>query len=180
MACGHLESPPTRSPEWGPRWIGWLHEVYKRISLGPCHGSMYQYELGTIITISASGTYYPITTMTAGLLKGITFASDQLTVAKGASGRYKVEIEVSLERAGGGGGSALYEIALLVNSTVHQPSAAHASCNGALHSNIHGSGFVDLAVGDVLELGINNHTSTTNADIEHASLTLLRIGDVPR
>lgn len=136
------------------------------------HGSMYQYELGTTITISASDTYYPITSMSVGKLYGFTFASDTLTVDAGADGRYLASIEASYSD----GGNTNFEIALSVNGTIDQHTAAHASTTGSLNTSASGTGIVDLVAGDAIQLEINNHTNTNNAVIEHASISLVKIG----
>ena len=66
----------------------------------------------------------------------------------------------------------------MVNGVVNEHSAFHASTTGSLNNAGAGCGIVDLVAGDDLQLGINNHTNTNDAVIEHASLTLVKIGQI--
>ena len=136
---------------------------------GVCYGGFYQYEIPTTITISASGTYYQITGNSAGLLLDVTFGSDALTV--GQTGVYLVSTTASYSD----GGNTNFETAVFIDGTKNEMSACHASTTGGLFNQCSGTAIISITADEVVDLRIVNQTNTNNVDIEHCSLTLLRI-----
>lgn len=161
------EPPPHKIELFLFQWRNWLHEIYKYITRQQPYGGFYQYELGTIISVSASGTYYLITGNSAGVLNDVSFASNALTVTY--SGKYLVTTTTSVSD----GGNTEYETAVFVDGVKNQLSACHAGTTGSLHSNMAGTAIISLNAGSVVDIRIVNHTNTNDPVIRHCSVSLV-------
>lgn len=136
-------------------------------------GSMYQDDVATVITVSATDTDYIITGMSQGVLNGTTFDNGQeLTIT--IAGVYKIDWSVSFRCA-----SANQEIegAVGVNGVREPATSSHQKVlTGSDDVTIGGTGLLNLAVSDLVQIVIRNETSAANVTIDHANLSLVYLG----
>lgn len=138
------------------------------------YGSMYGDDVGLTVTIASAGVYYQVPTgLSAGSCNGFTFADSGLTCT--VAGKYKVDWSMSMDCAAAG---QYIEGAVMINSTGQMNTVGAAElitankqvCTG-------GSGIITLAVNDVVYLCVENETGTNNIVVEHANLSLVRVGN---
>ncbi len=136
-------------------------------------GSMYQDDAGTTITVSATNTDYIATGMSEGVLGNMTFQNArELKIV--TAGIYKVDWSVSFTVA-----SANQEIeaAVGVGGVRQAATSAHAKiATGTDTVNIGGTGLLNLAFNDLVQIVVRNETATVNINIEHANLSLVFLG----
>lgn len=134
------------------------------------YGSMYQFNLGTVIAIASAGTYYTVTGMVTGLVKGFAFAASQLTCTK--AGTYYINYFLSFSNMSGN----LTKTAIRNNNSV-QESTVSRTLPGTAQDFLSGGGIVTVVVGDVIELAISNETDADDPTVDYASVVIARIGD---
>jgi len=137
------------------------------------YGSMFQFNLGTVIAIAVAGTYYPITAMATGLVNGFTFGGGA-SLTCGKPGVYRADYNVSFS----GMVANITKTALTINSVVQQ-STVSRTLSGTANDLQHlsGAGIFRLVLNDVINLEIANETDADDPTINYASVTLNRVGD---
>lgn len=136
-------------------------------------GSMYQDDVATVITVSATNTDYIVTGMSQGVLNGMTLDNGrELTIV--TPGVYKVDWSISIRCA-----SANQEIegAVGVNGTREPATSAHVKIlTGSDDINMGGTGLLELSGSDLVQIVVRNETSTANITVDHANLSLVYLG----
>lgn len=147
--------------------------VWRRMSY-VCAGDMYQYDTGTTITVTTSGTFYDVTSMSSSYTVNVTFANTHELVVQKA-GIYKVDWTLSVSD---GSGTPNVKAGIGKGGTIQQNTASESTLKGSGSlSVLSGSGFVDCAASDVITLMVSNETNTNNLTVQHCNVTLTRYDD---
>lgn len=167
MLIKKYEPPPHKIETFLFQWRNWLYETYKHITRQQPYGGYFQYEIATVVVVTATNTYYLVAGNSVGPLSEMSFASNALTILH--SGKYLVTTSISIADAG----STEYETAIHVGGVKNQMSAAHASTSGTLILNITGTAVISLNAGNVVDLRIANRTNLNDPTIRHCAVTLV-------
>lgn len=136
------------------------------------YGSMYQYDESTVVLISAADTFTIIGGFTGGSSRGFTFQNGQELFCD-KPGRYEVNWGISFND----GNNTSWKIAVFLNGVLQEQTGAFRRiAGGGDIGNVGGVGFLDLKVGDVVDVRIANIFTTDNAIIDAGNLTLVRVG----
>lgn len=147
--------------------------IWRQIYPG-VYAGMYQEDIPTTITIGTANVDVIVDGMLQGLLHQFTFASSQLTAS--VAGDYKVDWSISFEMASGTGQQI--EAAVFVNTARQGQTSAHRTIGNATDTGcISGTGIIAVAATDTVELRVRNETNTVNIIINHANLSLMKVGD---
>ena len=133
------------------------------------YGDMWQYGLGTLITINTIGVFEIVTGMSNFVIDGFTFQNgSELVCVK--PGLYSVDWSVCFTD----GQIQNWVGSMFVNST-NQPQTSGCVKTGASDEvNMQGHGHIRVEIGDIVTLKIANNTTTNNANINSANLRLAR------
>lgn len=137
------------------------------------YGSMYQDDTATVITVSATNTDYIVTGMSGGSENQMTFQAAKEIKAL-VAGKYKIDWQVSFRAA-----AANQEIegAVGINGTRQANTSAHHKIGTATDDvTMSGTGIITLAVNDLVQIVVRNETATQNITVDHANLSLVRVG----
>lgn len=141
---------------------------------GGYYGSMYCHDAATVITVAATNTDYIVTGMSGGAESGCTFQTGREIKAVYA-GKYLVTWSTSVKIGVSG---QEVEAAVAINGVRQNNTSAHMTdANANQDSCMGGTGIITLAVNDLVQLVLRNETATNNVTVDHANLTLLRLGD---
>lgn len=138
------------------------------------YGSMYADDITQSVTIGSAGAYVKVPgSMTAGTCNGFTLASSrELTCT--VAGTYLVNWGMSLSPSSN---NEKVSGAAMVNTTeAHQTEGSAECINTGKPVHVSGSGFVTLAVNDVVALCVENEDAAHDITVYHANLTLVRVG----
>lgn len=163
------------SDEWNAAHVITGHLV-------PAYGELYEVnETGSSVTIttggSPSGTFYPWTTSTAGLVDpsgNVTAdtANDRLVVGSSGSGVYRVAASVSFNATQ----EREYQLAVHLNGT--RVDKLRTDIWFKTEGNDTGggiSGLVQLAAGDYLDLRFSASLSASTITLKHVNLSAVRV-----
>ena len=138
---------------------------------------------GNPTVISVQGDWYNLSgfqqeTEIGQTLNGFTFSSNSnagwLTTQVG--GLYKLDYSISFQRASGGA-SREFKTIVAINENVQENTEVHRLTGTATDvGNVGGTGFLQLAVGDVVTILITNEDGTENAGTHSTNINLVRIG----
>jgi len=150
-----------------------LNKVWNPIGFLPAYGEMYQHDVPTTIPIATQNVWYNITGMSAGINRNVVFQNgNELKI--GVPGTYMVAWSVSFKD----GGATTYQIGVSLNGTIDDKTDAHATTvNPNDKTSASGHGIMQLAIDDILILQIQNNDNTNDPVIDHAILTVQRIGN---
>ena len=125
--------------------------------------------------IADADVYYNFTNLNNARLNGFNFSSSILTA--NVDGRYKADFAITSELSTGQ--STLYAYAIVKNFNVNNNRNCYTRRSASLNSvgSISVTCFIDLVVGDTVNVQIESETSTRDLDIHSANLNLIRIGD---
>lgn len=128
-------------------------------------------------TINTQGVYVNVTGFDTGELTGQTlngFSYFTDTLVAQVAGKYKVEYVLSF---GNAGNNQEYQLHIAINDNHQNQTDAHRKIGAAGDvGNVKASGFIDLKIGDQINLHVRNNDGTGNV-ISHASnINLVRIG----
>lgn len=137
-------------------------------------GSQWIYEGAVVVTVSATGTWYEVTTgWTLCHVAGVTqVASHALAVS--VAGKYLVKWQVSCSTASN---NQVLLGAFMINGSATTSGTAQMKIGIA--SDIQSfSGFciLNLAANDEVSVAVRNDTATSNITVRHANLSILRVG----
>lgn len=146
--------------------------LFEGDSAGLSYGAMTN-DTGNLITINTQNVWEEVTTgFATGQVHNVTFGgAHYLQVAN--AGRYLANLSISLESANN------EEVGAAVAVNGVEQAAGHA------HSTVPGTGdtasmsqtvILDLAANDQVSVAVVNHTSTTDLNIIHCSLSIVYIG----
>ncbi len=138
------------------------------------HGSMYNHDTPTTVTISSSNTAVRIPSgFTAGQTKNVTFANArELVVLK--AGRYLIAWQISFQAAAGS--NMDIEGFIMIDNVMNTQASAHRKIGtGTDTGSMSGVCILNLAANQVVSLGVLNETDTNNIVIEHANLGLVQV-----
>lgn len=138
------------------------------------YGSAGADDITKTVTISQAEVYYPITSfgLTEGYSKNMVFGdTSYFTISKG--GKYLVNWTATLKCATA---NQNVSMAVMVNSTpivITEGSGKLTTANDA--KCVSGTGILNLSVGDVVKMCLENETGANNLIVTHFSISLLRI-----
>lgn len=151
-------------------------------NIGPIYGEMWNYTKAGkpyLFVISQAGIYYNLTDLRAGDLNGFIFENNtQLNGGSNliaqVSGLYSVSFSISFNGANAGG---LYGFSVSHN---HEPDN-HRECYARRTAktdvgNVGINCIIDLDVGDIVSIGIENELADKNIVVHTVNLNLVRIG----
>jgi len=138
-------------------------------------GSMYATNASITITVAASDTAYEVTSglTSGGQLDGISFG-DSHYLETNYGGKFLIVWSMAIET-----GTANQDIegGIMVNGTAIEIGTGHTSSATANKAHtIAGSLIQDLSANDQVSLYVRNQTLATDILVEHANLTLCRVG----
>lgn len=142
---------------------------------GLIYGGMGQHDGVTTVTITAANTFATTTGMSGSLFNNVTFQNSQeLLIA--VDGVYNINWDLSYELNGSNeeieGAVGINGVAQLTFATAHRHISS-ANDIGAM-----GPGnFFALTAGDVISLMVTNETNTSDVIVDHANLTIWKIGN---
>lgn len=140
-------------------------------SATPPMGSAFQYNSGTVVAIASANTDTQVTGFTSGTLSGMSFASNQFTIA--LAGKYLAIWSASFSS---GTANQNFEFGYMVNTTLQTKTVAHTKVTTASDKkSCSGQGILTLAVGDTVKLVVRNEDSAADPTIDHAQMTLIKI-----
>ncbi|MBU6501181.1 MAG: hypothetical protein KGI72_05140 [Patescibacteria group bacterium] len=140
------------------------------------YGSMYVYNLGTggtTVTITLQDTYYQIGSgITQGVVKNFTFQNARELKAS-VAGTYLITFTIVVECATA---AQTMEAAVMVNGTANTTIAGHSNVSTATKPVTMGAtGFLTLAVGDLVSMSVLNHSGANNITIDHLMFSITRV-----
>lgn len=111
----------------------------------------------------------------AQVLNGFGYTEACNCLIAQVSGKYKVDYSIS---AGNDGNNEEYEFFITINDTVQSNTDAHRKIGSSGDvGNAGGSGFIDLQVGDRINLQVVDRDNTDDLEVHAANVNILRIGD---
>jgi len=129
----------------------------------------------TEVTISNNNPTEVAAGMTTGLVRGVTFGGSHF-LGIVTAGEYLVNWGMSAAMAAAGGGIE-FEIGIMIDGTNQNECQAHRTlANTTDTGNAASNCILDLAAGEEVSLSVTNETNTTNIDVEHANLSITRLG----
>lgn len=140
-----------------------------------CFGSMYGYKSAQTTTVSAADTWYEVTggLTSGGNLDGMTFPDDYYLITN-YGGLFLVHWSMSI-----GTSTAGDEVmgTVGVNNTANNLLTAQGSVSANnLYTSVSGTGILSLSTKDTISLFVQNDTAGRNVVMEHATVSLVRIG----
>jgi len=173
-------------------WIVNKHKIYKCNTAGsqstdfdtniakwdelssyrPYYGNMWQYGDNTQVVITTIDVFEPIPDMNDGNQKGFTFQNTQELKCTRA-GKYKVDWNICFNDTN----NTTWSGGILINDTIQNQTRGCRKLGANDVGSMGGTGIIDLVVDDIVELGMANHTSTSDAYIDSANLTLISLND---
>jgi hypothetical protein len=138
------------------------------------YGNMYVYNGAIAITITVIDTFVMVPSgLSGGTLHGFTFQNAR-ELKTAVAGVYQVTWSMSVHA-----GLAAQEVegAMMLNSTAQTFTAAHAeTITLGRPMTVSGSGIVSLAVNDLIQVAVANHTGTNNLTVDHVTLSIVQVG----
>jgi hypothetical protein len=152
-------------------------DTYAHLPLvGRAYGEMYQdpgASAPNAVALTGPGTYDVVDGFSTGVVSGVTFASDTLTVAAGFGGLWLVQYTLTIQPDGA---------ADVMETVVLRNDAAQTKCKAAMElinadrgGNLGGQCILPLADGDTIKLGLENESATDDAKVHHANVTMTRL-----
>lgn len=141
---------------------------------GLVYGSCWAEDIAQTVTIAAAHVYYAMGGgLTGGLCNGFTFQNARELLAQ-VAGRYAATWSMSLSNSAS---DQTIEGLVMVNATGQErtSNATRAKENGVVYS-VGGGGILTLRPGDVVKLAVENENAASTITVNHANLTLVRIG----
>lgn len=140
------------------------------------YGSMYADMVSETIGVAIVDTPYEVTAgiTTGAALQGCTFG-DAHYVAVDYAGMYLITWSMTITSS-----TASDEVmgGIMVNGVKQDAGTCHATVSANSKSAaVAGSAILALSANDQLSLCIQNHTAVRDVDMQHASLTVVRIGE---
>jgi hypothetical protein len=137
------------------------------------YGCMHADNVTGTVAIGATDTMYAVTgSMSAGLLDGFTFRSNSELIC-GFTGKYVINYSLSILSSSA---NQEVETTIMVNGIASTELSAHTEATGISKPYcLSGSAVLSLAVGDVIQFGVSNHTGTNNLIVQHATLSIVYI-----
>ena len=139
----------------------------------PAYGDMYTYNGSQVVTIAVIDTFVQIPGgISAGQTRGFTFQSAKQLQCN-VAGKYLVNWSLAIHM---GSNNQEVEGCVMVNGAAQTPTACHTEViNSAKPAAMSGTGILTLAVNDLLQMAVANHTATNNVTIDHLTLSALQI-----
>jgi len=138
------------------------------------YGSFYGDNIAQAVTVSAADTYYEIGAgLSDGGSNGFTFQSSKELKCL-VAGKYKVDYSLAVYTTVA---NNEIESAVMINSSAQANTTSHTEAMTAnAPMSMSGTGILNLAVDDVVNLAVSNHTASNNITVQHANLTLVMVG----
>lgn len=137
------------------------------------HGYMYQNDVNTVVTITVANTYVAIGAgFTGANNSGFTFQNNHELVAAYA-GKYLVTMSASITI----GNNDVFEIGVTVNGSLTTVEGETKSNSAGDTQCLSATGIITLAANDIVRMAVNNNIDAHDPTIDHASLTLVRVGN---
>lgn len=134
------------------------------------YGTLWQFGDDTEVVIGTIGVFEPITGMSNGDDVGFIFQNgNQLKCTK--PGKYMVNWHICFNNSN----NVTWSGGVLVNDTIQDPTRGCRKLGALDTGSMGGTGIINLAVDDIVELGMANETTTANAFVDSSGLTLIRI-----
>lgn len=131
------------------------------------YGHMSQYQDATVVTINTQGVYEIIDGFAENISRAMTFQNTQEFKIEKA-GKYKIDWSTSFTD----GNIKTFCGAIMINGTEDLTTAAIRVLGASDAGNFGGTGIIDLAIDDLVQVGIANNTDTSNITIEASNLTI--------
>jgi hypothetical protein len=137
------------------------------------YGEMWFHMLGnSTISITTKNVWENVTGFNNDDNNGFTRNSNTLTC--NLAGKYKVDYSASYDN----GANTEFNFAIAINNVVQNKTTAHSKLTTAASiGNINGQGFIDLSVGDNINLQVVNRDNVQDISFHHTTVNLVRIGD---
>lgn len=137
-------------------------------------GQLYEDGAGTVINIATGGTFVKWVSSTVGLYSLTTPAADtdDITIDSGGAGTYLIAFVVSYV----GSASEIFHWAVYVQGVKQDMASSEIKVGASAMMSQSGTGLVALSDADVVDLRVTSAGDTRTATINHAQLTLLRVG----
>jgi hypothetical protein len=132
---------------------------------------MYQTDNAVITTINTVNVWEKVVNFSAGILRGVTFASDELTVP--LDGQH--EAIVSGLSASSASANKDFEVAIAVNDVIVGKSKAKRRYANADVGNSSAGALLQLTAGDTVALYVRCLTDTTDILIVDCNLQIHRL-----
>lgn len=134
------------------------------------YGALWQYELDTEVVITTTGVFVPISDMSNGDDEGFIFQNGkELKCVK--AGKYRVDWNLSFND----GNNKIWQGGVLVNGVVQVNTIGLRKLGATDVGVMGGNGFVRIERDDIIQLGMANLTDTSNAYIDSAHFTIVRV-----
>lgn len=140
------------------------------LAVVPAYGQMYMNENATATSMATASTNYQISgTYTSGLVYGMTFGSNQITVTN--AGIYLVQ--AYLEATQGGGAPEEYRFSIGVNGTANTVGNHITTVADGALSKAHVSSIISLTAGAVLYvMGQNTTNNAKGCTVTECTMTV--------
>lgn len=155
-----------------PYVLGWIREAIQLDSA--IYGTLYGDDVARSVTIASAGVYYEV----GGGLRG--GACNGLKVQAGKevlitmAGTYLVNWSMTAQCASA---NQYVEGAIMVNTAAREDTVSAAELPSANKKvSLGGTGLLALSVNDVVKLCVENETGTNAVVVDHANLSLVRVG----
>ena len=137
-----------------------------------CYGTMWQYGLDTEVVITTTGVFELIPAMSNGNDLGFDFQNTQELVCT-EPGKYIVNWNICFSD----GNNITWTAGVGVNGTVEDGTKGCRKLGALDTGSMGGTGVIVLAEDDIVTLEMANETTTSNAFITSANLTLSRVDE---
>lgn len=140
------------------------------------YGSLYVSHGSLTITVTNANTAYEITTglLTGSVLQGTTFGGDHY-IAVDHPGTYLINWGLSIDTS-----TPADEIegGIMVDGAARDDSSSHTTLVAAAKSSaMSATAIIALTANQQVSLFVENKTNTNDIVVEHASLTIVRVGE---
>ena len=126
-------------------------------------------------SIVDADVYYNFTNLNNAGLNGFNFSSSVLTA--NVAGRYKADFHLSSELSLGNSNEFSFAIVKNYDIELSRNCYARRQLASGIVGSVSVTCFVDLDVGDTVNIQIENEDGNRNIDVHSANLNIIRIGD---
>lgn len=148
--------------------------TWSAVGIPPAYGELYEDSGGTVINIATGGTFVKWVSSGAGLssLTTLSTDNDNITIDSGGAGVYEIAFQVSYE----GDANEVYHWEIFVQGAEEHRVSSEIKVGANDIGSQSGVGLVSLSDSDVVDLRVTSTSNTRTATVNHAQLTLTRVG----
>ncbi len=149
-------------------------DTWEAVSMPPAYGQLYEDSGGTVINITTGGTFVKWVSSTAAQYNLTTLSTDDddITIDSGGAGVYLVTFQASYI----GSAAEIFHWGVFVGGVKQDVASSEIKVGAGDMASQSGSGLITLSDADLVDLRVTSTSNTKTATVNHAQLTLTRVG----